>query len=169
MAFLQEFDSAGEWWPLWTRLVWPSVCLPKLIVWSLYCKDSFMWSEDHGCSPAVWLVWRCESCLHPQQRPEVKTATSLLLWLFWHFHSYYRLPYLWLLAQAQWKSVLKFPLAPQAVYYYLCSLLLLMALQSATDGKTESQGESLYVLMYVIFMSICVSEWTQRENTFFPA
>lgn len=64
------------------------------------------------------------------------------------FHSYCRLPYLYLLAQAQWKSVPKFPLAPQAVYHWFCSLLLLMALESQPCSLPQMERQSQEVSLH---------------------
>lgn len=63
---------------------------------------------------------------------------------FLDFHNYCRLPYLCLLAQAQWESVPKFPLASQFVYHFFCSLTsshgpAVTVLESATESRAMSQ------------------------------
>lgn len=76
-------------------------------------------------------------------------------------HSYCRLPYYAFLPKPSGsqfrKSHRHLRLFTTSSVAYFSS----MALQSATDGKTKSRGESVYVLT--------VWEWTGGENKFFPA
>lgn len=111
-------------------------------------------SHDQKIKAAALQCGWCRnvSLAHIPSRAQMWTQPLLFFFDFSTvFHSYSRLPYLCLLAQAQGKSVPKFPLASQAVYHckQFCTLLLLMALQSQPCSLPQMEGQSQEVSLHM--------------------